>query len=129
MPAYRDRRTEGWRYRKRVRLPDGQRVRVEGTPAINTKLAAEAAERAHIERVLRGERSQPKKEVPTFAEFAVRFLELCRSTNKPSEVESKEGVLRVHLKPAFGRRKLDQIGYAQIQDYSAAKLGEGLAPK
>lgn len=55
MPAYRDRRSGSWRYRKLVRMPDGSRPRIEGTPSLNTKLAAEQAERAHIERLLRGE--------------------------------------------------------------------------
>ena len=129
MPAYRDRRTNVWRYRKRVRLPDGQRIRVEGTSATNTRLAAEAAERAHIERALAVNVRSRRRRCPTFEGFAGRFLDLCRLQNKPSEIESKEGILRVHLKPAFGRRRLDQISYAQIQDYSAGKLGEGLAPK
>ena len=41
-----------WRYRKQVTLPDGTKHRVAGTPAINTKAAAEKAERDHVERVL-----------------------------------------------------------------------------
>ena len=52
MGAHRD--NQGiWRYRKRVILPDGTGTRIKGTPAINTKLEAERAERAHVERVLR----------------------------------------------------------------------------
>ena len=86
MPAYRDERSENWRYRKRVRMPDGSRPRIEGTPSLNTKLAAEQAERAHIERLLRGEPEKPNKEVPTFAEFAATFMATyARSNNKPSE--------------------------------------------
>jgi hypothetical protein len=41
-----------WHYRKQFQLPDGSTANVAGTPAINTKTAAEAAERAHVERVL-----------------------------------------------------------------------------
>ena len=44
-----------WRYRAKIRLRDGQIERISGTPAINTKLGALAAERAHIERALRGQ--------------------------------------------------------------------------
>ena len=80
MPAYRDRRGGGWRYRKRIRLLDGSRPRIEGTPSLNTKLAAEAAERAHIERLLRGG-SPERKEAPRFEEFAVDFLTICRAKN------------------------------------------------
>ncbi len=46
---------------------------------------------------------------------------LARVKNKPSAIGSKESILRVHLKPAFGGKKLDQIGYAEIQDYAAQK--------
>jgi integrase len=130
MPAYRDRRSGGWRYRKRIRLPDGTRPRIEGTPSLNTKLAAEAAERAHIERLLRGEPVKPpeQKEAPKFEEFVPLFMDICRAKNKPSEMDSKESAFRVHLKPAFEGRRLDQIGYAEIQDYAARKTAK-LKPK
>jgi len=78
MGAYRDNQGT-WRYRKWITLLDGTGTRVKGTPAINTKLEAERAERAHIERVLRGgcepvERSSPvlerRKEEPlTLSKF------------------------------------------------------------
>jgi len=120
MPAYRDLRSGAWRYRKRVRLPDGSRPRIEGTPSLNTKLEAEAAERAHIQRLLRGEQPKPK-EVPRFQDFVGDFMAICRAKNKPSEVGTKESVLRVHLTPAFGQSRLDQIRYAEVQDYAARK--------
>jgi hypothetical protein len=44
MPAYEDKRDGRWRYRKWVSLPDGRRIRVTGTPATDTKKAAEAAD-------------------------------------------------------------------------------------
>lgn len=122
MPAYRDRRSGCWRYRKRVRLPDGSRERIEGTPSLNTKQAAEAAERAHIERLLRG--TPEREEAPRFEDFAGDFLAICRARNKPSEAQTKEMILRVHLTPAFGRRRLDQISYGEIQDYAARKTGK-----
>ena len=59
-----------WRYRKRIRLHDGTFTRVKGSPALNTKATAEQAERAHIERALRGALGpEAKKEVLTFARF------------------------------------------------------------
>jgi len=122
MPAYRDQRSGVWRYRKRVRLLDGTTPRIEGTPSLNTKLAAEQAERAHIERLLRGEPDKPKKEVPTFEEFVPEFLAICRMKNKPSEVQTKQSILRWHLLPAFGRLRLDRIKYAEIQDFAAKTI-------
>lgn len=108
-----------WRYRKWIQLKDGTRQRISGTPSINTKSAAEAAERTHIERALAGESSA--KEVPTLGEFAPKFLAIAALRNKPSEVQSKEQILRKHLVPAFGHLRLDAIDFAMIQDYASAK--------
>lgn len=130
MAVYRD--SDQWRYRKRVKLPDGRVERISGTPAINTKQAAEGAGRAHIERTLNPATRAPesvKKAVPTFDEFAEQFLSVATTKNKPSEVASKEMILRVHLQPAFGRLRLDQISYAQIQDYIATKVKAGRSKK
>jgi integrase len=112
MPARRDR--EGrWRYRKIVKLPDGGRIRISGSPTLNTKQAAEVAEREHIIRVLSpSPAGQTKKEVPTFQKFVD---EVWWSTypssvgNRPSTVEEKEIHLRLHLKPTLGRLTLDKI--------------------
>jgi integrase len=56
------------------------------------------------------------------------FMDICRAKNKPSEMDSKESAFRVHLTPAFLGRRLDQIGYAEIQDYAARKTAK-LKPK
>ena len=61
MPAYRDLRNGTWRYRKLIRLPDGSSMRIEGTPNVNTKDAAEKAERDRIDREEEAIRN-PKKE-------------------------------------------------------------------
>lgn len=126
MPAYRDRRDGRWRYRKWVRLRDGKKVRVAGTPAINTKQAAEATERVHVERVL--DPARPQKEVPTFEAFVPTYLEIAARMNKPATVDSKQTALRLHLVPFFGKRKLDEVTYARIQDF-VAKAVKTLKPK
>lgn len=129
MPAYRDRRSGGWRYRKRVRLSDGSRVRIEGTPSLNAKLAAESAERAHIERVLRGE-PEKKMEVPTFKEFAADFMSsYARANNKPSEQAAKISILNQHLLPVFGRRRLDSITAKDVEHLKAELLDRGRSRK
>ena len=131
MPAYRDLRNGAWRYRKQIRLPDGKSKRIEGTPNKNTKEAAVIAEREHINRLEEAVRhpQEPPKEVPKFEEFAKTFLEICAPLNKPSALEAKESILRVHLTPAFGRKPLDRIGFAEIQDYVAIKTKKGLSKK
>jgi integrase len=58
-----------------------------------------------------------KKEVPTLSEFASRFLEEHAVANrqKPGGIASKETILRVHLVPALGNKKLDAIKNEDVQ--------------
>jgi integrase len=140
MPAYRDPRSKVWRYRKSVRLPDGKRVAISGTPSVNNKVAAEAAERAHIERVLSPAPDAPKpKEVPTFAEwFNGRFWDewVVSRANKPSETESKRSIYEHHLRVPLGDLRLDQIDAGIVAAFRAGlvkrRLPDGepaLSPK
>ena len=48
-----------------------------------------------------------KKEVPTLAEFEMRFIEgHCRANRqKPSGIEGKLSVFRAHLVPRFGKKR------------------------
>ncbi len=121
MPVRRNQRGK-WIYRKLLNMPDGTKVKILGTPLINTERAAEDAERAHIMRVLNPP-AEPiqKKEVPKLKDFAEQFMAIARVNNKPSEVGTKESVLRVHLIPTFGNKRLNEITYGDIQDYAAAK--------
>jgi integrase len=91
MSVIRDVRDGRWRYRKTIRLPNGRSLLISGTPAISTKVAAEAAEREHIRRALDpATESAVKKEVPTFAGFAEEFMaSYVAANNKPSEQEAK----------------------------------------
>jgi Phage integrase, N-terminal SAM-like domain len=113
-----------WFYRKVVKLPDGKRVNITGTPSRNTRDAAEQMERLHIDRVLRGEPDAvQKKEVPRLAEFEKEFVRVyAKTNNKPSEVASKISTLKHHLVPAFGHLRLDQIGIRQIEEFKARQL-------
>ena len=121
-----------WRYRKTLNLPGGRKERISGTPIMNTKMAAETAEREHIERLLSSPSSPSgrPKEVPTLAVFAEEFMATySESNNKPSEVQSKRSILKHHLLPFFGGKRLDVIQQREIETYKSAKLKAGLAPK
>src|SRR6266545_1484943 len=100
------------RYRTLVHRLDGTTERVSGTPTLNTKRAAEQAERAHVDRVLRPPVAEPvKNEAPMLAAFGERFLETyAKANNKPSEQASKRLIMKRHLRPVFGTKRLDQIG-------------------
>ena len=59
----------------------------------------------------------PRKEVPTLRAFAPRFLDAHSRANrqKPSGIAAKEMILRVHLLPSWGHRKLDTIKSEDVQ--------------
>jgi len=61
--------------------------------------------------------AQPKKEVPTLEEFALRFLDGHARANrqKPSEIAAKETILNVHLIPLLGSKRLDAITNEDVQ--------------
>jgi hypothetical protein len=69
MPVRRNSRKK-WIYRTVVKLRDGSKVRIFGTPEVNTREKAEEAERDHIDRV-KNPPALPveKEEVPTFAHW------------------------------------------------------------
>ena len=55
--------------------------------------------------------------MPTLAEFGPRFLERHARANrqKPSGIASKETILRVHLVPLLGSKRLDAINNEDVQ--------------
>jgi integrase len=127
MPVRRD-KSGRWRYREMVRLPDGTRERISGTAPkrCNTKVAAQQAMLDHIDRLLHPERApKPRKEVPTFKQwFEGRFWHewVVSRKNKPSEVESKRSIFRVHLADVFGELPLDEIDVATIARFRATLI-------
>jgi integrase len=134
----RDRRgaaCEFWMIDVFVQHPDGKRERIRKVAPLQNRRAAERYERELRRELLVGGRTESTEEVkpkttPTFAAFAKEFHSIyAKTNNKPSEVMSKEMILRVHLVPAFGRLKLDQINAREIEAYKAAKLDRQLAPK
>lgn len=122
-----------WRYRKVVRLPDGTKHRIFGTPAINKRWAAEEAEEAHVLRLLTmAAGPKPRKEeTPTEAlTFDEWFLGRCMrewcdaQQHKPSTVREKRSIYEHHLRGYMGPLRLDGIDVGAIQGLKAA-LNEG----
>ena len=62
------------------------------------------------------------KEVPTLAAFAPRYIEEhCKANrHKPATIDTVKKILKVHLLPAMGRKRLDRIGPEDIQRLKAA---------
>ena len=71
-----------------------------------------------------------KVQAPTLGEFAKDFLGgYVKANNKASEAHTKRLLLRIHLLPAFGTRRLTDISVRDIERYKAAKLAGGYQPK
>lgn len=140
MSVYRRKDTGHWAYRKRITLPDGSKKRIKGQPSVNTKRAAELAERAHIERLLNPPlppaEPEPEPEpapppVPTFGEwFSGRWWteHVIAEGHAPRTREQRETLYRVHLADSIGDLRLNEIDVGVVQRLKAelaAKPGRG----
>lgn len=125
MPAYCDARGR-WRFRKWVMRPDGIRERITGTPNINTKRAAEHAERDAIRRIedpsAAPSPTSPPKEVPTVREYSETFMSGYAGHHKPSELASKRQILDAHILPWFGDYLVDELTQADVDRFRADLL-------
>jgi integrase len=141
MPVRRDPRTGGWFFRTTVKTSDGETLRLFGTPGVPgpyhdlaaTKVGATEAEQRAIHEVMTP-KLEPTiaKEVPTFAEwFEGRFWRewVIGRRNKPTEVKSKQYIFDRHLKPAFGDKRLDTIGTADVAAFRAQLVEQKLGDK
>jgi integrase len=128
---YRKRGKSGWEIDITTRLPNGQWHRERKKSPLSARSAAqrwgEDRERHVVQNGL--PEQQQKKEVPTLAEFAPRFVDEYARANrqKPSGIATKERILRVHVLPALGARRLDAIGNGEVQRLKLALTAK--APK
>ncbi len=107
----------GWEVDITVRLPNGSRKRERSkAPVWSMSAAVRWGEERERHLVQHGV-PQRRKEVPTLQEFAPRFLDGYARANqqKPSGVAAKEMIVRVHLTPALGARRLDTIVNEDVQ--------------
>jgi len=123
---------EAWLVDVQVVDKGGRLRRIQRVSPINNRRAAEKLEHELREELLNSEEQDEATTTatPTFSEFAERFMTTYAiANNKPSEVEAKRIILRVHLLPEFGTIGLDQIGVAEVEAYKARKLQATLARK
>lgn len=141
MPVRRDPRTERWFFRTTVKLPDGNKLRLFGTPGVpgpyhdlaQTRIGAlEAEQRAIKEAFTPKLELEAKKEVPTFSEwFNGRFWAewVLARKNKPTEVRSKTIIFENHLKAEFGHMLIDKIGVGEVARFRGKLISKGLGEK
>jgi integrase len=134
-------RTGGWEVDIVIRLENGRRYRERRKAPVRSKSAAQRwGEKRERYLLMNGPDPKPspkastdapelapesakKKEVPTFAEFAPRFIEGHAKADrlKPSSIDSIERILRVHVLPAFGDKRLDEVTQEDVQRFKGQR--------
>jgi integrase len=107
----------GWEVDIRLRLPNGERHRERRVISNLSKSAATRWGQERERHLLQLGPAEPKKEVPTLEEFAPKFLDGHARANrqKPSGIAAKETILKVHLIPLLGAKRLDAITNEDVQ--------------
>lgn len=110
-------RNGGWEVDLTFRLPNGQRHRERLKAPVSSKSGAQRWAEDRERHLLQHGLPRPKKEVPTLEEFAPRFIEGYAVANrqKPSGIAAKQTILKVHLLPTLGPKRLDAITNEDIQ--------------
>lgn len=110
-------RRGGWEVDIAVTMPDGTKKRERKRAPTSSRSAALRWAEARERILLVHEPPKARKEVPTLAAFASRFLDGYARANrlKPSGIAAKETILRVHLVPQLGKRRLDEITNEDVQ--------------
>ncbi len=101
----------------RMMLPDGTVRRERKRAPVSGRSAALRWGQERERELFADRHPQSRKEVPTLGRFVPRFLQEYAEANrsKPSGIASKESILRVHLVPALGRKRLDTITSEDVQ--------------
>jgi len=120
---------EAWVVDVKFQHASGAFQRVQKASPVSTRRGAEQYERQVRDQLLRGTFGKELVEVPTLEEFKAQFLTYSANNNKPSQLYSKECILKNHLLPAFGTWRLDRLGFMDVEQYKARKLKQKLAPK
>ncbi len=110
-------RRGGWHVDVIVRMADGSRFRERTRQKTTSKTAAQRWGENRERHLLQHGVPVKTKEVPTLEEFKTRFLDSYARANrqKPSGIAQKEIVLRVHLVPFLGKKRLDAISNEDVQ--------------
>src|ERR1700741_3611194 len=104
-------RAGGWQVDILTRLINGSRHRERRRVQVPSKLLAKNWGHDRERHLLQYGPIPVGREDPTLENFAPRFLEGHARANrqKPSGIAAKETILRVHLIPRLGTKKLDGI--------------------
>src|SRR6266849_389623 len=115
-------RRGGWEVDITLRFPNGSRYRERKRVSHSSRSAAQRWGQDRERHQLQHGLPTAKKEVPTFEEFAPRFIDGHARANrqKPSGIAAKESIVKWHLLPGLGTRRLDAITNEQVQKLKLA---------
>jgi integrase len=107
----------GWEVDITILLPNGKNYRERKCASRFSKSSAYRWAQDRERYLLQHGPPTANKEVPTFEAFAPRFVDGHARANrhKPSGIASTQSILKWHLVPAFGSRRLDAITNEQVQ--------------
>lgn len=110
-------KTNGWEVDIGGKLPNGKPFRRRYKAPVASRSAAKRWGEERERHLIRNGLPAPTKEVPTLREFSAQFLTDYSEANrhKRSTVVTYESIIRVHLVPHLGDKRLDQIDAKQIQ--------------
>jgi hypothetical protein len=110
-------RRGGWEVDITIRLPDGSQYRERKRVSRFSKSAAQRWAEDRERYLLQHGPLATQREVPTLEAFAPRFVDGHSRANrhKPSGINSIESILKWHLIPALGPKRLDAISNEQVQ--------------
>jgi integrase len=128
-------------WRVKYRLPDGRQVHRTLGPAwagkgrpphgSYTRKTAHAALQAILTDARRGSLPGMTATGATFADAAAEWLRHGEQERgwKPSTVRDYRSAVRVHLLPAFGAMRLDDVSTATIEAWRSRRMAEGLTAR
>ena len=110
-------RSGGWEVDITIRLPDGSQYRERKRASRFSKSAAQRWAQDRERYLLQHGPPTANREVPTLEAFAPRFVDGHARANrhKPSGIATIESILKWHLVPTLGPKRLDAITNEQVQ--------------
>ena len=110
-------RRGGWEADICLRLPNGSQHRERKRASHFSKSSAQRWAQDRERHLLQHGLPKPEKEVPTLETFAPRFVDGHARANrhKPSGIAATESIVKWHLLPALGEKRLDAIRNEQVQ--------------
>lgn len=110
-------RSGGWEVDITIRLPNGTQYRERKRAARFSKSSAQRWAQDRERYLLQHGPPTANREVPTLETFAPRFVDGHARANrhKPSGIASIESILKWHLVPTLGPKRLDAITNEQVR--------------